>query len=194
LQMNSPDTSSAEWIAEAPSQCDGGGNCQPLPLANFGSVSFSDATATAGGHTGPISDPAWSSQAVALSPGSDTLGYPGADFSSYTGGQSSSAGAQPSSLSSDGSGFTVSYQPNGPSVSTSAGSGAGQGDGYGGGVPGGDGNGYGYGAGDPGGYGYGYGDGYGYGGGYGYGYGGGYPGDYGYGAGGGYYGAGGLTY
>ena len=32
LQMDRPDASSAEWIAEAPSQCDGTG-CQPLPLA-----------------------------------------------------------------------------------------------------------------------------------------------------------------
>src|SRR5581483_1967611 len=28
LQMDNPDTSSAEWIAEAPSACDGSGSCQ----------------------------------------------------------------------------------------------------------------------------------------------------------------------
>ena len=38
--MSNPDTSSAEWIAEAPSQCDGSGSCQPLPLADFGTVQF----------------------------------------------------------------------------------------------------------------------------------------------------------
>ena len=52
----SPDTSSAEWIAEAPSACDGSGSCQPLPLSDFGTVQFTGATATAGGHTGTISD------------------------------------------------------------------------------------------------------------------------------------------
>ncbi len=52
LQMDSPDTSSAEWIAEAPSACDGSGSCQPLPLADFGTVQFTSATATANGHTG----------------------------------------------------------------------------------------------------------------------------------------------
>jgi hypothetical protein len=40
--------SSAEWVAEAPS---GPG---VLPLANFGTVNFSNASATGGGKTGPI--------------------------------------------------------------------------------------------------------------------------------------------
>jgi peptidase A4-like protein len=41
---------SAEWIAEAPS------SGKVLPLANFGTVTFTGASATGGGHTGPISD------------------------------------------------------------------------------------------------------------------------------------------
>jgi hypothetical protein len=41
--------SSAEWIAEAPS------SGQVLPLANFGTVDFSNASATGAGTTGPIS-------------------------------------------------------------------------------------------------------------------------------------------
>jgi hypothetical protein len=42
LRMDSPDTSSAEWIAEAPSACQGGtsGTCQTVPLADFDSVDF----------------------------------------------------------------------------------------------------------------------------------------------------------
>ena len=58
LQMDNPDTSSAEWIAEAPSACQGGtsGNCQPVPLADFSSVDFTKASATADGQTGSISD------------------------------------------------------------------------------------------------------------------------------------------
>jgi hypothetical protein len=172
-----PDTSSAEWIAEAPSQCDGSGNCTPLPLSDFGTVDFTGASATANGHTGPISDPNWTDQAVALgSGGTEYVGY---------GSSQNAAGATPSSLSSDGSSFSVAWSQNGAgSTSTSSptsGSTGGYGDGgYGGGgygyggYPGGDGS-YGYGAGGGGSYGYGGGyGGYGYGGyggGYGYGYG-----------------------
>jgi hypothetical protein len=173
LQMDNPDTSSAEWIAEAPSSCDSSGGCQPLPLADFGSVKFSNASATTtDGHTGTISDPNWAAQPVTLGGGSSDVSY---------GTQTSSAGAAPSTPSSDGSSFSVSYQ----SDAAGSGSGSGGSGGYGG---------YGYGDGS-GGYGdasggYGYGDGsggYGYGG-YGGGYGGGYPGGYGYGDGSGGYG------
>jgi hypothetical protein len=172
----SPDTSSAEWIAEAPSACDGSGSCQPLPLSDFGTVQFTGASATANGHTGTISDSNWAAQPVVLGSG-------GTSDVSFAADQSS-AGAAPSSLSSDGSSFSVAYQQTGASASGSGtgGSAGGSGDygygngGYGyGGYPGADG-GYGYG-GDPG-----------AGGGYGYGYPGGY-GQYGYGGGGYGYGA-----
>jgi len=171
LQMSNPDVSSAEWIAEAPSSCDGSGNCQPLPLADFGNVSFTNATATANGHTGPISDPNWTSQAVQLDGGaSDGTGFVS---------DQSTAGATPSGLSSDGSSFSVAWasagaQPQGSGSSAGAGNG---GDPYGGGSPDGSGAGSAYGGGggygDGGGYGYSAGGGYGYsaGGGYGYGYG-----------------------
>src|ERR1700716_3427700 len=43
LFMVSPDVSSAEWIAEAPSACTSLGQCRTLPLANFGTVSFTSA-------------------------------------------------------------------------------------------------------------------------------------------------------
>lgn len=172
LQMENPDTSSAEWIAEAPSACDGSGSCQTLPLADFGTVQFTSATATANGHTGPISDPNWNAQPV-------QLGSSGASDVSYGSGTGSS-GASPSSLSSDGSSFSVAAQASSGSTGATGGAGGygygdggyGYGDGgYGsGGYPGG---GYGYGgypgSGDGygqygyggGGYGYGYGDGYG---------------------------------
>ena len=110
LKMNDPDTSTAEWIAEAPSTCDGYGDCQPLPLSDFGTVKFTDTSATAGGHTGPISDPAWSPRAMTLDP--SAADYSGAGFVS-TGGAS---GATPSSLSVDGSSFSVSTASEGSSV------------------------------------------------------------------------------
>ena len=173
LQMpNQADTSSAEWIAEAPSQCGQGvSDCSPLPLTDFGKVQFFDASATTtDGHTGTISDPAWNAAAVSLSPGSSDDGGFTSQFASTS--SSSTAGATPSSLSSDGSSFSVNWSDESSSSTgtapTSVGSGSGSG--YGGGDP------YGSGGGDP--YGYGGGDPYGYsGGGYGDGGYGGYGGD-----------------
>ncbi len=179
LQMSSPDTSSAEWIAEAPSSCTQDGDCQPLPLTDFGTVTFTNASATANGHTGPISDSEWQAQAVQLSGDGGADGYvpTAVDYQS-----SSSGSAQPSSLTSNGSSFAVSWQSSSSQSSSSGGDGYPGGGGYGdggGGYPG---------SGGGGGYGYpGVGGGYGYPGGGGYGYGsGGYGGGYGYGAGGGY--------
>lgn len=83
-------------------RCDGSGNCQPLPLSDFGTVKFTGTSATAGDHTGPISDAAWSPHALALD--SAQSDYSGVGFAS-TG---EAAGATPSSLSADGSSFKVS--------------------------------------------------------------------------------------
>jgi Peptidase A4 family len=105
LQMQNPDLSSAEWIAEAPSACDQSGDCTPLSLANFGSVDFSNASATANGHTGTISDPNWNSQPVQLNGNGQTVD-PGSGFAS----DGASASAAPSSLPADGSSFSVSWQ------------------------------------------------------------------------------------
>jgi hypothetical protein len=141
LTMASPDTSTAEWIAEAPSSCVQGGGCSPLPLTDFGTVGFSGASATASdGHTGTISDSDWSAAAVQLSPGASSPGLGGAQLAAAE----SSGGATPSGLSADGSSFSVSWAAGAQSTSSTAGNGAG---GYG--------------------YGYGYGDGYGPYGGYG---------------------------
>ena len=89
------DFGSAEWIAEAPSQCAGTRSCRTLPLADFGTATFTAASATANGHAGPISDPAWTSQAIAL------------------GAPSGSLAASPSDLSPDGSSFSVAWQASG---------------------------------------------------------------------------------
>jgi hypothetical protein len=53
--------SSAEWIEEAPSSFSG-----VLPLANFGTVTFSGAQATIAGTTGAIDNAAWSSQVQSI--------------------------------------------------------------------------------------------------------------------------------
>jgi hypothetical protein len=163
VDVPNADTSSAEWIAEAPSVCDSSGNCQTLSLANFGSVGFSSASATAGGHTGGISDPAWTAAAVQLSGGAGFVssGSPNT--------QPAAGGAQPSAVSADGGSFSVAWQS--PTTSSTGSAGSGGSGGYSG-----DGGSSGYG-------GYGGYSGYGSGGYSGYGgYGGAYPyGDYGYG-------------
>ncbi len=174
LQTDNIDTSSAEWIAEAPSACDGSGgasasgSCQPLSLADFGTVNFTNASATAGGHTGPINDSNWQTSAVQLDGGAAGAQPYGPMGVSYDTG--SSGTAQTSNLSSDGSSFSVAWQ-SGDSSSTATQTSSGSGGGYGGGGYGGDG--YGYGSG-----GYGY-PGYGY-----------DPGSYGYGSSGVYSGGG----
>lgn len=60
------DQSSAEWIAEAPSNCSGR-NCRTLPLTNFGSVSFSRVQAgTTTGRAGRIASPLWNDTQIVL--------------------------------------------------------------------------------------------------------------------------------
>jgi hypothetical protein len=68
LHMATPDTTSGEWIAEAPSACTTSAtNCRQAPLTNFGAVRFSQSSLTdSTGHTGTISDPAWSPTALTL--------------------------------------------------------------------------------------------------------------------------------
>ena len=69
-QVQSPtaENSSAEWVVEAPSV---GNNI--ASLANFGSVTFTSASATIDGVTGPINDSAWQSQAINIASGNGTL-------------------------------------------------------------------------------------------------------------------------
>lgn len=101
LTIKSPDVSSAEWIAEAPSACTRSGICVPLSLANFGTVAFVSASATAAGHSGAISDPAWSATAISLG-GSGVSSNPRV-AAAPTG------SAAPGALSSNGSSFGVSW-------------------------------------------------------------------------------------
>lgn len=89
LFMATPDVSSAEWIAEAPSTCTSSGDrCRTLPLANFGTVAFTSAKALAAGHGGVIVDDAWAATAIELQ--------------AFT-------GAVPSDLAADGASFTVTW-------------------------------------------------------------------------------------
>jgi hypothetical protein len=98
--VSSPDISSADWIVEAPSSCTSSNDCQTLPLSNFGKVSFTRASATtANGHTSSIRNSRWTTTKITLGDTSRFAAYPGG----------SSGSATPSSLSSGGSSFSVSY-------------------------------------------------------------------------------------
>ncbi len=74
---------SAEWIMEAP--WSGG----VLPLADFGTIQFSNSYATINGHTGTISDSVWQNDPITMQ------------------NSSGSPKATPSTLSGDGSSFSV---------------------------------------------------------------------------------------
>ncbi len=101
VTVPNPDVSSAEWIAEAPSECRS--RCQVLPLANFGTVAFSKIAAVANAHPGTLTDTAGSALPIQLVPHSS--------FHSFFGSpdNASKAGATPGTSSTDGRTFTVSW-------------------------------------------------------------------------------------
>lgn len=90
IQYMRAERQSAEWIVEAPSSIFG-----VLPLANFGTVNMSNASATINGTTGAINKPSWQNDAITMvsNDGSVTK-------------------AQPSALSSDGQSFSVNWLSN----------------------------------------------------------------------------------
>ncbi|HEY1509493.1 MAG TPA: G1 family glutamic endopeptidase [Solirubrobacteraceae bacterium] len=97
------DISSAEWIAEAPSQCVSLNSCTTLPLADFASASFDSATAQSiAGHTGGIVDPQWRWTKITLTPG-------GRRFAAYQGSGPAAGAATPTSLLGDGRSFAVNW-------------------------------------------------------------------------------------
>jgi len=109
LTMASPDISSAEWIAEAPSVLTPGGT-QVLPLTDFGTIRFSSATATsASGRTGTISDQAWSAARILLESQSGGPG-PYGRFASESIGV---VQAVPTGLSNGGGAFAVTWKQTG---------------------------------------------------------------------------------
>ena len=109
LYMRSPDTSSAEWIAEAPSTATPGGSYATLPLADFGTVAFDDASATSDGHTGSIADAAWSSDRVQLrTEGGAGGGFGGGPPDAVA--LDSASGARTSTLRAGGAGFAVAWR------------------------------------------------------------------------------------
>jgi hypothetical protein len=79
---------SAEWVVEAPNTSDG----RILPLADFGSVTFTDASVTLNGSQGDINSPAWENTDITMV--------------NASGGTLAEAGP----LNSAGDGFTVHWR------------------------------------------------------------------------------------
>ena len=103
VRVSPLDITSADWIVEAPSECEGTSFCQPLALADFGTATFARARATTvGGHTGSISDRRWVTTKI-------TLATQGQHFINGPYG-ASGAQALPSPLTAGGSAFSVIYQ------------------------------------------------------------------------------------
>jgi hypothetical protein len=103
LTARSVDTSSAEWIVEAPSECAGGSLCDTLPLANFGSAIFTGAKARSStGRVGSIASSAWGTTKIDLVPGAR-------QFTAYPDRVAGVGAATTSSLQDGGSSFKVTY-------------------------------------------------------------------------------------
>jgi hypothetical protein len=111
VRAASIDVSSAEWIAEAPSDCISPTSCQTLPLADFGSTTFGFASVqSTRGRVGTISNSGWRATKIMLIPG-------GRRYVVNQGGGIPVGTASPSDLTANGSAFKVTYsqvfvQPN----------------------------------------------------------------------------------
>jgi hypothetical protein len=103
LPMATPDLTSAEWIAEAPSECTVTGFCRTVPLTNFGSVTFSRVASLGNGQGGTLTGPGWEATPIQLVPRARRF------FGDVNASASSTAGASPVNLTADGSGFTVNW-------------------------------------------------------------------------------------
>jgi hypothetical protein len=104
------DTSTADWIVEAPAICRET-TCSEASLSDFRTVTMRDISATGNGETGTLADPHWKVIPIRLVPARMTVPVidPVAISSGHRGKQgqaASPAGATPSSPSPDGRSFS----------------------------------------------------------------------------------------
>lgn len=107
-RLSAIDTSSADWIVEAPSTCYTERNCNALPLSDFGIVSFSGATATVGSRTAPVASPGWPDVALELRQGASSFG-PGSARNTRAQPAAGVIAATPSAPSSTLGAFSVAF-------------------------------------------------------------------------------------
>ena len=96
------DTSSAEWIAEAPSLCRTQSACDVVPLSRFGTVGFNSIAMTANGHMGVLTDRNWLITPIALVSSNGAAHYTA---------KSNPSGAVPNPISPGGRSFSIGYRP-----------------------------------------------------------------------------------
>lgn len=112
ITFSSQDTSTAEWISEAPAQCLRF-VCKEANLANFGSVTMRNISAVGNGATGALNNPSWTTIPIQLVP--TKLSIPSlADEQTQAPPKakaSSPAGATPGPPSPDGSSFGITWVP-----------------------------------------------------------------------------------
>jgi hypothetical protein len=96
------DTSSPEWIAEAPSLCRTQSACDVVPLSRFGTVGFGSIAMTANGHMGVLTDRAWLLTPIALVSSNGAAHYTA---------KSNPSGAVPNPISPTGRAFSIGYRP-----------------------------------------------------------------------------------
>ncbi len=111
ITFSAQDTSTAEWIVEAPASCLRF-VCSQANLTNFGSLTMTNISATGDGKTGNLNTPGWNVTPLQLVPGKVLV--PSLDpEATHTGtGQADSpAGATPGDASDDGSSFTDKWAP-----------------------------------------------------------------------------------
>jgi hypothetical protein len=107
LSFANPDLTSAEWIAEAPSDCNSF-RCRQIPLSDFGFIAFTRIAALGNSVGGTLSsNPGWTTTGITLNPGQTRGFFPGPD--TFVGSSGSSAHAAPSAVSADGRSFTVQW-------------------------------------------------------------------------------------
>jgi hypothetical protein len=108
------DDTSAEWIAEAPSDCSSDSDCTVLPLADFGAVRFSNASATTtAGVTSGIATRHWTTTKL-------LLGYEQQNASFVA--LSSGASATPTALGKASREFEVAWSGSQGTLSPTSGS------------------------------------------------------------------------
>ena len=113
ITFSSQDTSTADWVVEAPATCIQY-TCKQASLANFGAVTMRDISAVARGAAGTLRDPRWKVLPVRLVPSklivptispTATVAGPGGK----RGQAKSPAGATPGPVSRDGKSFSLKW-------------------------------------------------------------------------------------
>jgi hypothetical protein len=112
ITFSSQDTSTAEWISEAPASCLRF-VCGEANLANFGTVTMTNISAVGNGATGALNNPNWTTIPIQLVPAKMSIPSlePEQTQAPPKAKAASPAGATPGPPSPDGSSFGITWVP-----------------------------------------------------------------------------------